>query len=46
MAKFKPAKPGKKKESKIQGAIPCLILLVSGILLLSLLFYGMLKSGS
>jgi hypothetical protein len=43
MAKLKPAK-GKKKKSSIAGAIPCLLLILSGIALMSLLFYAILKS--
>jgi hypothetical protein len=43
MAKYKPAGSKKKKKSNL-GAIPCLLLLVSGIILLSLLFYAILKS--
>jgi hypothetical protein len=46
MAKLKPARKDKKTKSKVPGgAIPCLFLLVSGIALLSLLFYSVLKSG-
>jgi len=45
MAKFKPAKSGK-KAPKARGMIPCLILLVSGMLLLSLLFWALLRSGA
>jgi hypothetical protein len=46
MGKFRPAKPKRKaKPSTAVGAIPCLILLVTGIVLLSLLFYSILKSG-
>ncbi len=45
MAKFKPAKKGKKGKSKFPGgAIPCLILVVSGMALITLLFYSILKS--
>jgi len=47
MAKFKPAKGDKAKPAispKAQGAIPCLIVIVGGILLISLLFYGMITS--
>ncbi len=47
MAKFKPA--GKKKKSSTTrpgGVIPCIILVVLGIALMSLLFYGMLRSGN
>lgn len=43
MAKLKAARPGKKTKSGFAGAIPCLILVITAILLVSLLFYGMLK---
>ena len=46
MAKFKPAgsrKPAAARSSR--GMIPCFILIVSGFLLLFLLFYELLKSG-
>ncbi|MCS6951629.1 MAG: hypothetical protein RMK57_03760 [Bryobacterales bacterium] len=46
MGKFKPAKAKKKaKPRSALSAIPCLILLVSGMALLSLLFYSILQSG-
>lgn len=45
MAKFKPARSAK-KPSKTRGMIPCLILLLSGMVLLSLLFWAMLRSGA
>lgn len=48
MARFKPAKSGKKSKEtlspKAQGAIPCLILIIGGFLLISLMFYGMMTS--
>jgi hypothetical protein len=44
MSKFKLAKSGKKTR-KAQGMIPCLILLISGMVLLSLLFWAVLRSG-
>jgi hypothetical protein len=47
MAKFKPAKSGKPAPSvnpKAQGAIPCLILIIGGLLMVALLFYGMISS--
>ena len=43
MAKFKPAK-GKAQPASARGAIPCLILIVSGMLLVALLFYMFLRS--
>lgn len=43
MGKFKPA--GKKtKPPPRPGAVPCVILVISGMVLLSLLFYSILKS--
>lgn len=45
MAKIKPAGRKKKDKSSL-GAIPCLLLLVSGMALLSLLFYAILNSAS
>jgi len=47
MAKFKPA--GSRKSSSARSnksAIPCLILVLSGIALISFLFYAILKGGS
>jgi hypothetical protein len=44
MAKYKLAK-GKEKPSQTRGLIPCLLLILSGIVLMSLFFYYMLKSG-
>jgi hypothetical protein len=44
MGKFKPARKKKSKPTKPGGAIPCVIVLLSGIVLLSLLFYAILKS--
>ncbi len=44
MAKFKASK-GKPKISQTRGLVPCLLLIVSGVVLISLFFYGMLKSG-
>ena len=45
MAKFKPVRGKKAPKSSSKGAIPCLILVISGMLLLSWLFYSILKSG-
>lgn len=45
MAKFKAARGKKKKKSNL-GAIPCFLLIISGILLVTMLFYAMLQSGS
>lgn len=46
MAKVKPAARGKKKTRSNLEAIPCLLLILLGILLVSLLFYAILKSAS
>jgi hypothetical protein len=46
MAKFKPAGSRKvKAERSNKSAIPCLIVIVLGFLLIFLLFYELLKSG-
>lgn len=50
MAKYKPLKSAKGKKTvapPTRGnwrAIPCLILIVSGVALVSMLFYSMMKS--
>jgi hypothetical protein len=48
MAKFKAAKPKRKVSSVkgMRGAIPCLILMLSAVALLTLLFTYALRSGS
>jgi len=43
MAKFKTAK-GKAKQRATKGLIPCLLIIIGGIALVSMLFYGMLSS--
>ena len=45
MAKYKPA-TGKKKPAQTRGLVPCLILIVSGVIIMSLFFYFMLKSAA
>ncbi|MBI4904828.1 MAG: hypothetical protein HY820_14400 [Acidobacteria bacterium] len=46
MAKFKPVKKGGgKKQPANPGALPCVVIVISGILLLSMLFYWVLSSG-
>ena len=45
MAKIKPAGKKKKASSRVPGgAVPCLVFLVLGFVLISLLFYAILKS--
>jgi hypothetical protein len=44
MAKFKAARPGKKKPSQSRGALPCIVFLISGMALLMLLFYSILRT--
>ena len=44
MAKFKPARGGKKKETKARGLFSCVFLLLMGMFLFFFLFYSMLKS--
>jgi len=46
MAKFKAAGTRKKSMASNLRAIPCMILIVGALLLVSLLFYELLKSGS
>jgi len=46
MAKYKPA--GRKKAAaapKARGALPCIFIVILGIALMVLLFYGMLHNG-
>ncbi len=43
MAKFRPAR-GKRKQPGMRGAIPCIVFLLSGMALLMLLFYSILRS--
>ncbi len=45
MAKIKAAGTGKKKASSLRGAIPCFILLLSGMFLFFLLLYGVFRGG-
>ena len=45
MAKFKPAGKKKKTANPRPGAIPCILVVVLGIVLISLLFYAILRSG-
>ncbi len=44
MAKYKAAGKGRKKPAETRGLVPCLILLLAGIVLFSFFFYYMLKS--
>ena len=46
MAKFKRAGKSKSKPKATRGLVPCLILIVGGIALMSLFFYAMLKSSA
>lgn len=46
MAKFKPAGGKKVPAKSARSAIPCLILVLLGIVLMSLLFYYSLQSSS
>jgi hypothetical protein len=45
MAKFKPVKKNQQGGPPKAGAIPCAILIITGIVLLSLLFWAALSSG-
>jgi hypothetical protein len=46
MAKFKPAGKKKAATSRPGGAIPCIVLVVLGIVLMSLLFWAVLRSAA
>ncbi|MEZ5353699.1 MAG: hypothetical protein R2762_13755 [Bryobacteraceae bacterium] len=46
MAKYKPAGKSAAKKSSTRGVIPCLLVIVGGIVLMSLLFYAMLQSAA
>ena len=46
MGKFKPAKPKGKKGPGKPGAVPCVVFLISAMVLLSLLFYLVMSSSS
>jgi hypothetical protein len=43
MAKFKPAKAKRKSSVSPQGGLPCVILLASGIVLVMLFLYFVMK---
>lgn len=45
MPKFKPVKKGGASGPPKPGAVPCAILIVTGIVLISLLFWAVLSSG-
>ena len=44
MSKFKPVRKGSKGGPPKPGAVPCAILIIAGIALLSMLFYAALSS--
>ncbi len=46
MGKFKPAKSKGKKGPGKPGAVPCVVFLVSAMVLVSLLFYLVMSSSS
>jgi hypothetical protein len=46
MAKLKPARRGRSKATAPRGGIPCLIALISGMVLLMLLLYMVLRNAS
>ncbi len=46
MAKFKPIHKGKPKKSQTRGLVPCLLLILGGIALMSVFFYYMMKSAA
>ncbi len=46
MGKFKPAGGKKAPAKSARSAIPCLVLIVAGILIMCMLFYFSLQSGN
>jgi hypothetical protein len=46
MGKFKPAKPKGRKAAGKPGAVPCVIILLSAMVLISLLFYLVLSGAA
>jgi hypothetical protein len=47
MAKFKPVRPRKgKSASAPQGAIPCVVLVITGILLIMFFMYYVMKNAN
>jgi hypothetical protein len=46
MGKFKPARPKGKKGPGKPGAVPCVVFLISAMVLLSLLFYLVMSPSS
>jgi hypothetical protein len=43
MAKFKPVRPKKAKPPQVQGGLPCLIILFSGMVLVGIVMFLVLK---
>ena len=46
MAKFKPAKPKSKGRVPPQGGLPCVILMISGFVLILLFLYFVMKNAT
>lgn len=46
MAKLKPARPRKSKSVPVQGGLPCVVLVIVGIVLVLILLFLVLKYGS
>jgi len=46
MAKFKPAGSKKPAAKSARSAVPCLVMIVLGIIIMCLLFYFSLQSGN
>ena len=46
MAKYRPINKSKTKTSQTRGLIPCLVLILAGIALMSVFFYYMMKSAT
>jgi hypothetical protein len=43
MAKFKPVRSRKAKPAPVQGGLPCLVLILSGMVLVAILLFLVLK---
>jgi hypothetical protein len=46
MAKFRPAGSRKSKPAPVQGGLPCLVLILSGMVLVAIVLYFVLKNAN
>ena len=46
MAKFRPAGSKKAKPAPVQGGLPCLIIIISGMIIVALVLYFVLKNAN